>query len=203
MGTCSHSPEPWIEVFHLKEAETDCKEHRASLLNLACHHGAQNPCTGMTKSSSLHILPPFPFHLLLLGCFPISCLLSLVRDQTNHKRFRQWGSQDKVTKIPSLIWGIRTEYGLSRLHYGKEPACQCRRHGRCKFDPWVRKIPWSRIWQLQYSCLENPMDRGARWATFHGVTKCWTLSNRAQGLSLRVEECGNTLRQAWQLVNID
>ena len=24
---------------------------------------------------------------------------------------------------------------------------------------------------LQYSCLENSMDRGARWATVHGVTK--------------------------------
>ena len=24
---------------------------------------------------------------------------------------------------------------------------------------------------LQYSCLENPVDRGARWATVHGVTK--------------------------------
>ena len=22
---------------------------------------------------------------------------------------------------------------------------------------------------LEYSCLENPMDRGARWATVHGV----------------------------------
>ena len=34
---------------------------------------------------------------------------------------------------------------------------------------------------LQYSCLENPMDRGAWWATVHRVTKSWTrLSNRAQ-----------------------
>ena len=24
---------------------------------------------------------------------------------------------------------------------------------------------------LQYSCLENPLDRGAWWATGHGVTK--------------------------------
>ena len=24
--------------------------------------------------------------------------------------------------------------------------------------------------RLQYSCLENPMDRGACWATVHGVT---------------------------------
>ena len=27
---------------------------------------------------------------------------------------------------------------------------------------------------LQYSCLENPMDRGAWWATDHGVAKSWT-----------------------------
>ena len=27
---------------------------------------------------------------------------------------------------------------------------------------------------LQYSCLENPMDRGAWQATVHRVTKCWT-----------------------------
>ena len=31
---------------------------------------------------------------------------------------------------------------------------------------------------LQYSCLENPMDGGAWWATVHGVTKSRTrLSN--------------------------
>ena len=31
---------------------------------------------------------------------------------------------------------------------------------------------------LQYSCLENPMDGGAWWATVHGVAKSWTrLSN--------------------------
>ena len=27
---------------------------------------------------------------------------------------------------------------------------------------------------LKYSCLENPMDRGAWQATVHGVTKSWT-----------------------------
>ena len=29
----------------------------------------------------------------------------------------------------------------------KGHACQCRRHKRCKFDPWVAKIPWRRAWQ--------------------------------------------------------
>ena len=30
---------------------------------------------------------------------------------------------------------------------GKEPACQYRRCKRCRFDPWVGKIPWRRAWQ--------------------------------------------------------
>ena len=30
---------------------------------------------------------------------------------------------------------------------GKEPICQCRKHKRLGFDPWVRKIPWRRAWQ--------------------------------------------------------
>ena len=30
---------------------------------------------------------------------------------------------------------------------GKEPTCQCRRHKKCGFNPWVRKISWRRAWQ--------------------------------------------------------
>jgi len=33
---------------------------------------------------------------------------------------------------------------------------------------------------LQYSCLENPMDRGAWQATVHRVTKNWTLLKGTQ-----------------------
>ena len=58
---------------------------------------------------------------------------------------------------------------------GKEPACQCRRHKRCRFHPWVGKIPWKRAWQpTQYSCPENPMDRGAWQAIVHRVAKSQT-----------------------------
>ena len=31
---------------------------------------------------------------------------------------------------------------------GKESTCQCRRHGRCGFYPWVEKIPWRKKWQF-------------------------------------------------------
>ena len=52
---------------------------------------------------------------------------------------------------------------------GKEPTCQCRRHERCRFDPWVRKLSTGEGNgnPLQYSCL----DRGAWRPTVHGDLK--------------------------------
>ena len=41
--------------------------------------------------------------------------------------------------------------------------------------PWVRKTPGGgHNNPLQYSCLENPMDRGTWQATVHSIAKSWT-----------------------------
>ena len=46
---------------------------------------------------------------------------------------------------------------------------------------------------LQYSCLENPMDRGAWWATIHGVSKsqirlkCLSTSHIQSSFNLEVK----------------
>ena len=37
-----------------------------------------------------------------------------------------------------------TEAGFPRWFSGKESTCQCK---RCRFNLWVRKIPWKRKWQ--------------------------------------------------------
>ena len=37
----------------------------------------------------------------------------------------------------------------------------------------------------QYSCLENPMDRGAWWTTVHGLAKSWTLLKQLQFSSVQ------------------
>ena len=62
----------------------------------------------------------------------------------------------EVSKPPrqshSCIWKdkgrekrvLRYELQLPTWLSGKESACQCR---RCRFNPWVRKIPWRRKWQ--------------------------------------------------------
>ena len=58
---------------------------------------------------------------------------------------------------------------------GKESSSQCRRCKRLESDPWVWKIPGEgHDNPLQYSCLENLMDRGAWGNIAHGVTKSQT-----------------------------
>ena len=60
---------------------------------------------------------------------------------------------------------------------GYKPACQRRRHKRCTFDPWLRKIPpggGGNGNPLQCSCLEDPRDRGAWLAAVHRVAKSRT-----------------------------
>ena len=47
-------------------------------------------------------------------------------------------------------------------------------------ETWVQSLGQEHLLEeendslLQYSCLENPMDRGAWQATVHGVEKSWT-----------------------------
>ena len=43
-------------------------------------------------------------------------------------------------------WAVHAE-GLPRSLSSKEPTWQCRRHRTLGFNPWVRRIPWSRKWQ--------------------------------------------------------
>ena len=52
---------------------------------------------------------------------------------------------------------------------GKESACNA---GDPGWIPGLGRIPWRRKWQpIQYSCLENSMDRGTLWTTVKGVSK--------------------------------
>ena len=58
---------------------------------------------------------------------------------------------------------------------GKEAACQCR---RCRFDPWVRRMPWRRKWQL--APVFGP-----------GITKSWTwLSDLAAAAAATLNAVG-------------
>ena len=76
---------------------------------------------------------------------------------------------------------------------GKESACNA---GDLGLTPGSGRSPGEGSgYPFQYACLENSLDREAWKATFHGVTKSWTLTERpstAQHWKIpRAKEHGN------------
>ena len=70
-----------------------------------------------------------------------------------------------TVSIPHIVkWHNRLPRGL----IDKEPTCKAQDMGL------ILVLGRSHGTPLQYSCLENPMDRGAWWATVHGVAKSQT-----------------------------
>jgi len=64
---------------------------------------------------------------------------------------------------------------LPRWLSSKESTCKARVAGDADSVPASGRSPGGGHGNpLQYSCLGNPMDRGAWQATVHGVTKSWT-----------------------------
>ena len=58
---------------------------------------------------------------------------------------------------------------------GKESACNAGDTGDAGSIPGSGRSPGGRnVNPLQYSCLKNPMDRGAWWAPVHGVIESQT-----------------------------
>ena len=59
-----------------------------------------------------------------------------------------WGCKESDTaerlSIAQHLVTAKPHWGFPRGSIGKEPACQCRRHKRYGFHPWVGKSHWSR-----------------------------------------------------------
>ena len=110
------------------------------------------------------VLPLF-FYLVWLSLGPLKeegrCLYTL----------------DKLIKSTAVISRVnlphsRKYLGLPRWLSSKESACNA---GDLGSIPGLGRSPGEGTGNpLQYSCLENPMEIGARWAAVHGVTKSQT-----------------------------
>ena len=80
--------------------------------------------------------------------------------------------QDRVFFINILEYFFISTPGFPGGLVGKESACNA---GDLGLIPGSgRSSGEGNCNPPQYSCLENPMDGGARWATVHGVTKSGT-----------------------------
>ena len=83
------------------------------------------------------------------------CLATTILDNTDYRIFSSWRNilldiaALGVTNTCSLIFillliKIIMRSGLPKWPSGKASACQCRKCKSFRFDPWDRKIPWSR-----------------------------------------------------------
>ena len=107
---------------------------------------ACSPCSVII----VHSLRPGPSPRALLSMNMISDTIV-----DHYIQYPQWASQVAlVVKNPPANVGDMRDAGLIP-GLGRSPGGE---HGT----------------PLQYSCLENPMDRGAWWATVHGVAKSQT-----------------------------
>ena len=117
--------------------------------------------------------------------------LSWSRIHLQFWRYRKRGFDTWVRKIPwrkscltlcnpmdySLVGVIREGISFSRgSSQPRDRSWVSHIAGRC-FTIWATRealLPGGGHGNpLQYSCLENPMNRGAWWATVHGVTVKW------------------------------
>ena len=71
--------------------------------------------------------------------------------------------------MSKLVWSdIIQILGFPSGTDGKESACNGGDLG--SISGWGRSAREGIGYPLQYSCLENSIDRGAWWTTIHGVT---------------------------------
>ena len=157
--------------------------------------GSKHPLISWLQSPSAVILEPkeikwhcFPFYLPWNdgtgdGCHDLSFYECWVSSQFFHSPL---SPLLRCSLVPSRIHRIlcNDENALYLCHpiwqpggsEGKESACKGGDPGSITGSG--RSLGERNEYPLQYSRLENSMDRGAWWATVHGVTKRWTqLSN--------------------------
>ena len=87
---------------------------------------------------------------------------------------------EKPVSWEVIIWVLGFPDGAG----GKEPGCQCKRHERCGFNPWVGKIPWRRKWQPtpvflsgEFQGQRSLLGSNARGHKESNMTKQLTLSH--------------------------
>ena len=122
----------------------------------------------------IHLL----FHCLSPSTFQLEYEFREVRDVDVLSTDRSSDEKPSLTRsnYQEVFEGIGNEVGFPGGSDSKESSCNA---GDLGLIHVLGSSPGEGNGNpLQYSCLENSMDRGTWWVTVHGVAKSWTqLSN--------------------------
>ena len=95
--------------------------------------------------------------------------------------------KQKKIECLSIFTAIEIQGGAS----GKESAPQCRMYKRCRFNPWVRKISWSRKCRSTPVCLTGKLHEQWSWAgSSPGVAK--------RGTRQHTRACTQSVMMNWE-----
>ena len=141
-----------------------------------------------------HTLFVFLFCLIFLCACVIVVLWCKITAHCEYFRvggdLSQWAAACPTKHFPwsGVFWASQV------AQWQKKSSCQCRRCKRRGFDPWVRKIPWSRKWQptLVFLAWKFHMQRSlvgcSLWG--HRAARDWAtehIHKEAQGVFCRWE----------------
>ena len=120
-----------------------------------------------------------PGWVLVRAVFPASrwlLSLSLFGEVDTERKTLRWTHTHSL----SFVINIRPQSYWIKAHFPGGSDCEesaCNAGDEDLLPGWGRSPGGGNGNPLQYSCLENSIDRGAWWATVHGVTKTWTQLN--------------------------
>ena len=131
-------------------------------------------CLLQCQVGSFTIKPPGKLvTIILLGVHLKKLRLTQMKNLPQGCPCTEQGSQGSSSKrYDSRIWPHHGEPGLPWWLRWQKICLQCRRPGLIPGSG--RSSGEGNGNPLQYSCVENPMDREAWWATVHGVAKSRT-----------------------------
>ena len=132
----------------------------------------------------------FTFHIIFTGDFHVA---QWRRKWQSPPVLLPGKSHGQRSLVGCSLWGRKELDTTERLHFtsvGKESACNPGDSGDTSSIPGSRKSPgWRHGNPLQYSCLENPIDRGAR--------RLQSIASQKVGRNWRNWAC----RHAWYVRN--
>ena len=106
---------------------------------------------------------------------------------------------------PWLFWWLWIKLGFPGSASDKESPYQCKRLKRCRFDPWVKKIPWRRVWQPTpvFFPGESHGLRGLEGYSPWGCKKSWTQLKQLRTCSHNEHRSANISFRFWFVILAD
>ena len=134
-------------------------------------------------SRTLHYKMPFPFLQLAKNLWVIlpNCANIHFPNKVSHNDF-SINREHSCSKVICILYSVCLYYQFDTQPHlivgfpggasGKDTVCLCRRHRNVGSIPGLGRSPGEGHGNpLQYSCLENPMDREVGEAKVHSITE--------------------------------